>query len=422
MKRTATASSHISPWKTKGCPAAVLICLSGLVLRCILSATYPPYPEAMAEWAERIYITGPSGFYSPEVQWPYPPLYLYLLWISQCLIEWFGINAPGVRNMVLQIWPILADVAAGWVIYRTASKLGKRQAPVLCALYIFNPAVIHNSAMWGQTDGVFSFVIALMCVFLIYGKTMPAYIAYGAALLIKQQSLCFAPLVIAGLVHAAAEGKNVKSDGRGRFISDTIPGRLLREFLKGAAVIAGMVLLSLPFGLAEMLGQYMSVTEGMNFVSVEAYNFWALIGRNWASTDTTLLGINVKLLGLLAEAAAAILSLVYAFLKKNRRVYPYMGALLILSVFCFATGMHERYMLSGLVLLLLAYIINGGKWRFHLYLAFTFLQLANTVLVYKKALGGGLTYEVALTKGIAAAVCICVLLLWAGALSDVVKR
>ena len=148
-----------------------------------------------------------------------------------------------------------------------------------------------------------------------------------------------------------------------------------------------MLLISLPFGLKEMLEQYLSVQSGMPYVSVGAYNFWMLVNRGWCSLDTTFLGIPCSTLGKLAIIGITLLSFLLAFLyRKDEKKYPLLGAALILPVFCFATGMHERYMLSGLILLALAYIYKPSKALIVFYVCFSLLQLANTVCVYGFAL------------------------------------
>lgn len=353
----------------------ISILAAGLLLRLILGYSYPPYPETMKDWAQRIVETGFAKFYGPEVQWPYPPLYLYILWVLGLILKIFNISDPGMRELVIELPPILCDIAGAWLIWHVASKkLDEKKALILVAAYIFNPAILHNSCMWGQTDAVFALAVAMMCVFLYEEKLPQAFICFGAGLMLKQQTLTFAPVLMVAIVEQV-------------FLKDFSMKRTVKLFLQGLAVIAGMILISLPFGLGEMLSQYLSVQSGMPYVSVGAYNFWMLVNRGWCSLDTTFAGIPCSTWGKLAIIGITLLCFVLAYLyRKDNKKYPLLGASLILPVFCFATGMHERYMLSGLILLALAWIYKPSKALIVFYTVFSLLQFANTVFVYGFAL------------------------------------
>jgi membrane protein DedA with SNARE-associated domain len=181
----------------------MIILGAALLLRLILGYSYPPYPETMKDWAQRIVETGFAGFYGPEVQWPYPPLYLYILWVLGLIIKVFNVTDPGLKELIIELPPILCDIAASVLLWKVASKrLDEKKALLVTALYAFNPAAIHNSSMWGQTDSVFTLAVALMCVFFCEKKYLKAFIAFGAGLMLKQQTLTFAPVVIAALIAA----------------------------------------------------------------------------------------------------------------------------------------------------------------------------------------------------------------------------
>lgn len=377
----------------------MIILGAALLLRLILGYSYPPYPETMKDWAQRIVETGFAGFYGPEVQWPYPPLYLYILWVLGLIIKVFNVTDPGLKELIIELPPILCDIAASVLLWKVASKrLDEKKALIITALYAINPAAIHNSSMWGQTDSVFTLAVALMCVFFCEKKYLQAFIAFGAGLMLKQQTLTFAPLVLIALAAVDFPAPAGPSPDKA---SNTIPLRRLAVLIaQGLAVIAGMILISLPFGLAEMLKQYLSVQSGMPYVSVGAYNFWMLINRGWCSMDTTFIGIPCGIWGKLAIIAVTALSFLLAFLyRKDEKKYPLLGAALILPVFCFATGMHERYMLSGLLMLALAWVYDTKKAYMIFYAVFTLLQLGNTVFVYHFALiGAGSLPQAAIEK------------------------
>ena len=48
----------------------ISILAAGLLLRLILGYSYPPYPETMKDWAQRIVETGFAKFYGPKYSGP----------------------------------------------------------------------------------------------------------------------------------------------------------------------------------------------------------------------------------------------------------------------------------------------------------------------------------------------------------------
>ena len=364
--------------KGKLLPVLILILSAGLVLRVCLRLFTFPYPEVMKEWAALLYRDGFASFYSHEgVQWPYPPLYLYVLWLMQLLTELFSAaKDSGFHELIIQLPPILCDIAAAALLWREASRhISPKAGIIAAALWCFNPAVIHNSSVWGQTDACFCLFIALMCVAFAEQKLWKGFLYFGVSLMLKQQSLSFAPLVLIALADRCRREASLRA--------------LAKPILQGLAVIAGMVVISLPFGLPEMLSQYLSVQSGMSGASIDAFNFWTLIGRNWAPMDSTFLHVSVRMWGNAAIVGITLLSFLLAYLqtKKSRPDYPLLAAFLILNVFCFGTCMHERYMFAGPLLLLLAWSFRPKKSTMLFFLAFSLLQFANTFVIYGYNLG-----------------------------------
>ncbi len=364
--------------KGKGLPILILILSAGLLLRICLRLFTFPYPETMKDWAALLYRDGFASFYSHEnVQWPYPPLYLYVLWLMQALKELFHVTeGSGLHELVIQLPPILCDLAAAAILFKEASRRVSVKAAVAAAvIWTFIPYVLYNSSVWGQTDACFSLFIALMCVAFSDKRLAAGFLYFGISLMLKQQSLTFAPLVLIALAEKYRSEKSLRA--------------LVKPVLQGLAVIAGMVMLSLPFGLPEMLSQYLSVQSGMSGASIDAFNFWTLIGRNWAPMDSTFLHISCHIWGIAALGAVTVFVLVLAYLqaKKERPDYPLLAAVLIINVFCFGTTMHERYLFAGPLLLLLAWSARPKVSLLVFFFGFSLLQFANTWVVYNVNLG-----------------------------------
>lgn len=104
-----------------------------------------------------MYEAGPAGFYDTATFCDYPPGYLYLLWPAGLLLNAFGLSdtAEPLARIILRFVPILCDLGAVYLIWRLArKKLSETAALLLAALYALSPAVLIDSAAWGQVDAV----------------------------------------------------------------------------------------------------------------------------------------------------------------------------------------------------------------------------------------------------------------------------
>lgn len=352
----------------------LLLFAGALVIRmtaAALSKGFGSDTACFAAWADRIFTLGPGGFYSSDVFTDYPPGYMYVLWILGAVRHIFSIEYYSAAHLILLKLPaIVCDIACGLLILRESrKKCSDFQSFFLCLAYLLNPVVILNSSVWGQVDSVFTLAVVCMCLCLVRGKMIPAYAAFGIGVLIKPQTLIFAPILLAGIIDWV-------------FLKDFSPRKFFINLLSGLEVICGMVLLCLPFGFSNVWAQYFSTVGSYPYAAVNACNMWGLFGLNWISQDNTFLGIPYKLIG--TAVIVAIIGLVL-FLsirnKKDNEKYPFLAALLILTIFVFSVRMHERYMFPGLLLLLFAYIYRPSEYTFLCYGGFSVLHFYNTANV-----------------------------------------
>ncbi|WP_036265208.1 DUF2029 domain-containing protein, partial [Methylococcus capsulatus] len=144
--------------------AAILA--GALLLRLVLAAFCKGHPVdigTFGAWAGHA-AEGLLSFYSPGYFADYPPGYIYVLWLigkSRALLQ-VGFDTPEFRVM-LKSPAIVADLATVGVIHRMATERNYDPAKILglAALYAFNPAVIVDSAVWGQVDSVLTLFLLL---------------------------------------------------------------------------------------------------------------------------------------------------------------------------------------------------------------------------------------------------------------------
>lgn len=322
-------------------------------------------------WADRMYSVGPGEFYSLDFFTDYPPGFMYVLYIIGAIRSVFGIATySGVHLLLLKLPAILCDLAGAYLLYREGlQKLRPQNALILTAAYLFNPAVILNSSLWGQVDSVFTLTVVCMCLALMRGKMLPAYLSFGIGVLLKPQTLVFTPVLLVGILDYV-------------FLQDFHYKKLFRNLIQGLTVILGMVLLSLPFGLQNVLSQYMDTLGSYPYAAVNAYNFWGLLGFNWTGQDNNFLFFSFRQWGSLVIVLIVVFTFVISLrMRKDNTKYPLLGAFIILTMFLFSVRMHERYMYPGLILLLLSCLYHSGKSLYLCYGGFSILHLYNTAHV-----------------------------------------
>ncbi len=349
----------------------ILLFSAALVVRLLsaaLSKGFGTDTACFAAWAERIFQVGPGAFYSPDVFTDYPPGYMYVLWIMGAVRNLFQMGYYSVPHLILLKFPaIVCDMICGLLIYGEASrKCSKNQAFFLCTAYLFNPAIVLNSSIWGQVDSIYTLAIVYMCLCLIRRKMYSAYIIFALGLLIKPQTLMFSPVLLAGIIDQV-------------FLKNFSIRHLLHHLFQGLTALGGMIILCLPFGLENVWKQYFSTVSSYPYAAVNACNLWGFFGLNWISQNNTFLGIPYYIWGF-AAILAAVAATLYLSLRNTHDTekYPFLGAFLLLTIFVFSVRMHERYLYPTLTLLLLAYVYKPAKMNYLMFAGLSILHFYNT--------------------------------------------
>lgn len=385
--------------KNPGGIAPVLLFALAFVLRLTaagFSHGFDNDTACFAAWADRIFQVGPWGFYSDSVFTDYPPGYMYLLCPVGALRALLGVGYGSAGHLILLKLPAIAcDMGCGLLLYREAGhRLDNIKPLLLTAAYLFNPAVLLNSSVWGQVDSVHTLLLVVMCLSLVRGRTLPACAAFCLGVLVKPQMLLFAPVLFVGMVNQIFHrGFSVKE--------------LLRSLGYGILSLLGALLLILPFGLSNVLKQYLETVSSYPYAAVNACNFWGMLGLNWVSQDNTFLGLPYRFYGwsAIAVTVGLVLFLGLGSLTGRRKDasgtrnslpagssgpdrrslpevnYPLLAALFMASVFVFSVRMHERYLYPAVVLLLFACLLLPSKRLFLCYGGFSLLHFYNTAHV-----------------------------------------
>lgn len=355
----------------------VIVLGAAFVIKMILAANYEGHETDMNcfyAWSDMIFDNGIGKFYHLDAFTDYPPGYMAILWVIAAIRHVFSLDTVSTAGRVLiKLVPMLSDVAAGYILYCLAKRKFSEGSSLLIAVaYVLNPIVVLDSSVWGQTDGVFTLFVFLTGYLCMEEKRIPAYFAFAAGVLIKPQTLIFTPILIWTIVEQV-------------FLKDFNKEKLIRDLIGGVSAIAAIFLLAAPFGLGKVISQYVDTLGSYEYCTINAYNIWALFGKNWADQSGSFLFLRYHQWGTLAIFVSVFLSgFIFFKLKEDKSKYFLSMCAVVGTMFLFSVRMHERYLFPIIILLLGAFLVKPTRELFFTYVGFSVVQLMNVghVLYY----------------------------------------
>ena len=381
--------------------AVLILCLS-LILRILLSANITEYMvdvNCFLSWGHTFVSAGPGRFYEATNFCDYPPLYTYILGLNSLISNVFG-SEETISRIVFRFVPSVCDLAACWLLYRILQdrrKFRKKEALLVLLFFAFNPAMILNSAAWGQMDGVLCLLLMCVALLTVDGRWIPALPLYVVSVLIKPQALMLGPLGLTYIV------KTLVSDKESRKPILTGTGISL------AVLAAGVIPFSIYQNWDWLIQLYAKTLGSYPYATVNTANLHYLLGGNWIKVETTahpaasiipgilcityglwwrqrarqyrhrliecvisfafaiafliftICGVSWMLVGGTAMAFAFMIVVSQAIRGRKTELLTYLGALLYILLYVFGVKMHERYLFPALLLLAAAWIVLGDR-------------------------------------------------------------
>lgn len=361
----------------------VLLLLTAFISRMICAVYFDGHSDltCFKYWASRMFSVGPSNFYTDEVLTDYPPGYMYILAVVGAIRSLLGIAYDSVKYTVLvKTPPMIADILTAILIYRFALKRwNKKQALILMCIYLFNPVIYLNSAVWGQVDSVFTLTVLLVCWFVYVDKLHFAYFAYGIGLMIKPQMSMFTPV----LIFALFEKVFIKRNDENNSISLGFSMKNLKYQMTYCipAIIMTFVI-ALPFGLVTVIKQFFDTMGSYPYASVNAYNLWAAMDLDWAPQTDKLGQLTYAQWGMIFIAVIVITSaLIWLSNFNDRTRYIFIAIFICAGMFTLSVRMHERYIYPAIVLLIILFMLTRKMSVFFLYTLYTIAHFYNAAHV-----------------------------------------
>lgn len=351
-----------------------LLCLA-FVVRIILSflPAFEYDQNAFRFWSIRLAELGPARFYSEQVFTNNPVGFLYILWAigsikTNLLSHSFFSQSNQHYDLLLKLPSNIADLASAVLIYLMIKrKLSERWALLGFTLYAFNPAIISESAIFGQYNGIAVFFLLLSTYSILVKKASGMSSCFAAiAFTFKPQTIVFASLL--GLL----------------IILKTKPLEWFHSFF---ILLVTLLLIYFPFFPTNPLFGLLYVNQNsavlFNCTTCFSFNFWGIFG-NWQNDLQTFITIPYVYWGIifLFLVLIPILFLKPMSLKLQPPYFYLTAAITIMTFFMLLTRVHERYLFLFFPFLLLAAIMLRSKILIIFYFFMSALYSLNVYVPY----------------------------------------
>ncbi len=278
---------------------------------------------------------GPRLFYNAVSWCDYPPFNIYLFWGFGSLAQSLGLFGTPFVTYIVKLVPNIFDLLIAGLIYGFVRKqLSFKLGLVAAALYVFNPAVIFNAAVWGQFDAIYTLFLLLSLILALKSKPELSAVSFAVGVLTKPQAIALLPLV-AFLIF--------KKNGVKRLLFSV------------AAFTATIFVVILPMQWSNPItflsDIYFGAYSGYAYTSINAFNLWGIFGL-WIPDG------NLFILG---WALFAVFSLFTLYVlnkrwgKSDQMIVFFAAFMLFFAFFMLPTRIHERYLFPAISILALMF-------------------------------------------------------------------
>ena len=339
-------------------------------------------------WGNEAVSRGLVNYYDGKA-WPFsapnqPPLYILLFSLTSFVyktvadISW-DLNAKLAFFPSSFIWfwelkgmdllvktpAIIADFLIAVVLYKFFSKKGKKKiGEKISLLWLFNPVIWYNSALWGQTDATVNLLGLVAIVALLDKKLVKAGVFTVLSLLFKGSLAIFVPSI---------------------FAIALLQKYKFNTWLKACALSCLVVIaiavwfhpaFDLPIYLYNLYTQKFFPGE-IGSLTANTFNFWWLVDSGKTLDSAAYLGLSARVWGIITLLSVIAFSSFYLMKKISEKKVFTILVVISLTSFLFMTRIHERYLYPFFPYVTLLVGLNP-IWLIPL----VFLSLSNLVNLY----------------------------------------
>ena len=354
---------------------------------------------SMGLWAQQMHRGSLANAYVPDPKidpmvWPanYPPGSLYCLALSAEIFAKITGQQPNAQdlvriltspsgaisriyNLVFKAPAVLADLATGVILYLVLRKrVSASLAGLVSGLFLLQPALIYNSARWGQLDALYTLPMVLSLELATRRRYLLMTLCAVLALMMKLQPLILVPIWGLGLLLGAdreALGPNTASL-RVR-VSDAVTLRRARRVGTAAGLAALIFALAcVPF-MAPGVNPWKEWIYTFNLwpaLTANAFNLWGVISplrdsdfKHWVSDGSDGTGSPAHAIGLLMLIIATAIIVARICRRPEAPELVRWGSVaLCLAAFTFPTQVHERYIHHVIAIAAWAFVPRWWWW------------------------------------------------------------
>jgi Gpi18-like mannosyltransferase len=269
----------------------------------------------------------------------YAPAYLYAI---------KALNVIPVSSLYsLKSLSVLGDIMLAIVATRILLRSSFRRAStvqtlMLSAIFFALPTVMVNSALWGQSDALYTVPLLLSLYFLLEDRPFPTAFWFGVAFAIKLQSIFFLPVLVGYLLQKRSTARYLLVPPV-MFILSLVP-----------ALLGGG---SLPYWLLI----YFHEAQEYPYLTLSAPNFYAFIEKLPFSADllTFFFWLGIAL-------AFAVSLWIMLYMRRTRPFATHTVLALTLTSVLFIPyllpRMHERYFYVADVISVIYALVEPRRW------------------------------------------------------------
>lgn len=311
------------------------------------------------DWGERFFEYGPSGFYDPEANvwdytWPNQPpgtmlifagvyqthqfLFSLLTWVNQnisffpsTIMFFFEDN---LYSALAHLPAVIADVGLAYLVFKVIIDVSKKKelGYVAAVIFLINPIVWYNSAVWGQYDSVINFFAFSAFYLLLKKRTLLALVALALSLYIKISLAIFVPVFILLLLKQKISLKQI-----------------IKSTLVTAAIFSLVTLLFSytqdPWTWIYELYSEKVLGQQLHVITANAFNIWALLTGIHEQPDSLTWGpLSYQYWGYILFTPVYIFTLYKLWKSTDKLAWCKALTVIAFASFVLLTNMHERYL------------------------------------------------------------------------------
>ncbi len=320
-------------------------------------------------WSEMSQSSGIASVYdhrpdSSGKRWcNYPPGYVYVLRGLSDVYHWFSGRpldkavvvsfAAGERTAdthwtaaVFKLPAVAADIVLVMLLMiLLRRRLGGIDATMVAMLYATMPAVVHNSAVWGQIDAIPTLLVVGSLEMARRRCVLWMLVLAILAVMTKAQAIIFLPIwLVLTLLWAAKQPRRIS------------------QAAGVVCTIAVMMLLPVVGALDGVWESFVGAASYYPFTHLNGFSAWFLASpliephlhgnlAEWYTHDSVpgFLGITSRAWGLWAFGCVAASATVVLWRRRcDERSLFWISRLLPLAFFVLSTQMHERYLFPAI--------------------------------------------------------------------------